>query len=349
MSNTLTQTELKEWMDTLDMTNNSTKRVIAGIQLLHPQLLSDITYYLAKGFTTIDIVAALDINNSTIEILLNSIKVNMDIPLNRVIFYKNVVKGMDSYKRFMLEKTANNQLFISRFSVSPYRLARKIIIDNLGLRENTYRSLVEVRRIYDGITKLPSVLLIISNALAKATAISNNPDYNFSNFINLHNKIIKDIKDYYFIYTDNVNALPLKCKYEEVVGRIARDAYLDIPFDGLIDNSERIFNAMASHYDTDVNKLGIPALNELMLSCKWNYITAPSNIALPDSNIINDIQFNTLLFYTFVTKIYGATYFDITLVNAQTKLFVKMQEYFSIIAELTKVVRAECNTRFYEV
>ena len=339
----ITNTELSNYFTSLDKTDVEIRRILAGIQMLHPQTMNSLMYYLVNGIIDITLFSDREVNNWTADAAIRDAELTSDTIVNRLEFYRKNLKGLQGYKDFLDTSVLDNGNRVSKFLIAKREIVAFIDIDIFGNRPGSFKSVLEVMRQYDSLIDDQEVRDFIDLLDIKSTSISST----IPNFKILHDIIIKRINNYVFLEAENgeiVTNMTTDC----IVGMVTRGIFDDLYFRNYINDVTGILKHQGVMYDDDIPKDGVYSINKLLATEEydWNK-TFPVNSDRFDAvETLNAIGKTMLLRHQFVTKFYGSPYFSNATILAETQIVNEMSLYFRLARELCIIVLKKCKLQF---
>lgn len=144
-----TQDDLTSYVDSLDSNNPNNFKVLSSLYLLKPSLFTDIIYLLINGRINISSLYNVQINNYTVQQLVNTAYLNPATIVERSIFYKNFIKTLNNFNTEMTAINLQFPNYLGARNLSSSTFAKEIIIDPLRLINDSYTNLKEAQLIYN--------------------------------------------------------------------------------------------------------------------------------------------------------------------------------------------------------
>jgi hypothetical protein len=334
---TISNSDIQEWVNTLNGTDDRVQKVLGAIQLLDGNLLQQLVYFLINGVFDISDLYTMNINNTTIR---NKLAI-YDINDNKtaIIQYKNKIKTFTSYTNFINEMNGKTADRFTIASLSPFRIAVSKTIDPLGITDGSVSSVTVLMAAYNQIINDASLITLQNSIVSQAAAIQTK--YNYKRLNNLVTNFFKKIADYYFIFT-NDNSLGLKINYTDLEFYIAKGGFKQVKYTRFIENFMSALNGMALYYGADETKDGSYAVNQLKNNVSFGSSFTDTTI-LSSSLFENQFNYTTFVRMNLYSTIYGSAFFnDISTVKEEfdsiISLFDNMYNYCTIIRTACKGV-----------
>jgi hypothetical protein len=150
MELSITQTQINNYLSSLDFNNIVVKKIFTSLQLLKREFFNNTVALLIDGRITLNDLNLLNINDITIKNLIDSI---LSSPVNiseKSIFYKtNVIENYPNYNVFLNNLKLSTSSYIARKNISAISISKEILIDSTGLNPSLFTSLQKAKNAYD--------------------------------------------------------------------------------------------------------------------------------------------------------------------------------------------------------
>jgi hypothetical protein len=334
---TLSNSDIQEWVNTLDGTDNRVQKVLGAIQLLDGNLLQQLVYFLINGVIDISELYTMNINNTTIRNKLSTYDLNDN--KTAITQYKNKIKTFASYNALIDEMNGKTADRFAIATLSPFRIAVSKVIDPLGITDGSVSSASVLMTAYTKIITDPTLVLLQNNIVSQAAALQTK--YGYKRLNNLVTNFFKKIADYYFIYTTD-NTLTLKVNYSDLEFYIAKGGYKQSKYTNFIGNFMNALNGMVVYYPDDTVKDGAHAIEQLKNNVSFSSAFSDTTIL---SSSLFESQFNyaTFVRINLYSNVYGSAFFSDTVAvkeeyNSLIALFNNMNLYCETIITACKGV-----------
>jgi hypothetical protein len=328
---------LNEYISSIDMTVIDNRKVLANVQVLNPNLLETIMYYLVIGKINISQLYTIDINNLSIKQFIAGLDASETI-VNLRTFYKNKIKALPGYITFKNALTASASLRLSNMALSVDELMTTVIVDPLG-GTGRYKSFLDVMNIYDSIVfSLPAQTKF--NAVVTAANVLKNT-YGFTGVTQFNETLLETITEYGLVAS--TTTLKSTLASNTILGFIARNMHETLTQTNVLSNINTVCIKMALNNALDVPKNGVYTLQQLMLATDYMY----KSIFNIDYVSRGEAFLAQLSLISFVRKelycnIYGANYFTPTQITAENNLYAAVLDYFRKLNSLSSYIQAQC-------
>ncbi|BDH16448.1 MAG: hypothetical protein [Bacteriophage sp.] len=335
--------EVKDFMRSLNTTDIRVKKVLSKIQLLHNKYLNELMFYLVEGVIQIDDLFNMDINNRSIQVFLESLEKSTDTLLSRKKFYNEKLRTFITYSDLIKDKNSISNLFISKTLLTNKNFQVTFLLDELGVKNNSFKSVQDVFKIYDKIFFEPDVQQDIANIYNLCNLIESN--FNIQGVINFTNYLMNQISSYAFII-DNESRYYKDLSTHTFLGMILRQLYNFQRFQNINENISLTILEMATDFDNDTNKEGAFTVNRLKNLDFYSYSYFFSRENYAEEKMLLEVLQNIInLRYNFLCKIYGTTYFDVDLINRETLIYNHIITFFDKVYNLSmKIIGKLKNT-----
>lgn len=303
---TISNSDIQEWVNTLDGTDTRVQKVLGAIQLLDGNLLQQLVYFLINGVFDISDLYTMNINNTTIRNKLATYDLNDN--KTAITQYKTKIKSFASYTNLINEMNGKTADRFATASLSPFRIAVSKAIDPLGITDGSVSSVTVLMSAYTQIINDSSLVALQNNIISQAAAIQTK--YGYKRLNNLVANFFKKIADYYFIFTTD-NTLSLKINYTDLEFYIAKGGFKQAKYTGFIENFMSALNGMVLYYNADETKDGSYAVNQLKNNVSFGSSFTDTTIL---SSSLFESQFNyaTFVRINLYSTVYGSAFFNDT-------------------------------------
>jgi hypothetical protein len=144
-----TENDFNDYISSLDVNNTTNFKVLSSLQLLRPSLFRETIFLLINGRININDLALFNINNFTIQTIVDNVLSLPATITERNIFYKEYLKGLPLFNTFLNMLNANFSTYLAHKNISSTTFAKEITIDPLKIAAGSYSNLREAQVVYN--------------------------------------------------------------------------------------------------------------------------------------------------------------------------------------------------------
>lgn len=240
----LTQTELDNYLSSLNLNDPVILKTLSSIQMLSPRFYNDILYYLSIGKISIESLFNKDINNASIQTILGMISSSGDTLLASRRYYESYLKKHISWNSLYLTEV---NIVMSNMRKSGKSFLPKIFFDPAGIKASHYYVLSDVRGVY---------LKELETFFSKDEWIFLKNLCEARNFSKVFNNLERDLRSFAFQTSDEsyiFESLPSK----SMIGFLMRDFHLYPWHTNFLSNINFVLEYMTLKGSSDLNKDGV--------------------------------------------------------------------------------------------
>lgn len=322
----ITDIALKDYLSSIDTSRIENRKVLAEMQLLHPNIMESLVYYLVNGAIGLSQFYALGLTNRTASDAIDAAASNGSLVGSQVQFYRKKIQGLTGYNAFVLAQNAGLSGRVTRFTVAGDDFIKYVAIDPLRILPDTYGNLAEVFDIYMGIVDdvyaTPAYTDFLNAGAAMKALI---PQADTTGIIT---HIDDRVRAYGFINTTK-KTLNTTVDKDSILGFALRGMHHDICMRNFIADRERILLEFARYYNADAPKLGVIPLQTILADSAFSWNSAlKNNGIIVDATFLNRLSRIAVLRYVFATKYYGAAYLPLATVNENIAQYESVLNFF---------------------
>jgi hypothetical protein len=259
----ITQSELDQFLDTIDLTEPTANRVFNSIQLLTPDLYNQVLYFLVIGKLTVERLATVSINNASVKVLTDSLSNESESVLAMKRVYRRFQDSLPVYRAFIEKMNATAPQFFYRAAMPNTTYITTITLDKTGLDKTKFSGVFEAKTRYNQIVKKsrlePEYVALVNYAVANG----------YGRLVELLDGEIDAFK----LLTIKDTALRNQIAFDDsIVGYVLRGVYTD-PFRvNFVENLDYAVMRMVDKFHEDDVKTGIIGIRASWETHTWGSV-----------------------------------------------------------------------------
>jgi hypothetical protein len=302
----ISQTELDQYLDTIDLTDPTVNRVFNSVQLLTPDLYNQVLYFLVIGKLTVQRLAEVSINNASIKVLADSLEGDDESVLAMKRVYRKFQDSLPVYNKFIERMNATAPQFFYRAALPNTTYITSISLDKTGMDKTKFSGLFDAKMRYNAIVKKsrlqPEYVALAEYATANG----------YGRLVELLDGEINAFKLLTIKDTPVRNQISFN---DSIVGYILRGVYTD-PFRvNFVENLDYAVMRMVDKFGEDVSKTGVPGIRASWDSHTWASVFDSTTSA----EFIEKLGVVAYLRYV-IPYLYGTLYFTAEEIAAESTI-----------------------------
>lgn len=325
MSSTiLTQTELDEYLSTLDLGNPAVARILNSIQLLSPRYYNDLLYYMVSGKIQLSQLESVSINNGSVAAILAGAEAGGDTALSLRRKYEGFLKSLSGWGGVY---AASAPSVLYRLSLPSKELVPSVLLDLSKIDPNAYHGTYEVRSMYADVLASTEVQTALSTLSTQCSA---------AGLPALANIVTRELSQGILLQTSNNSIVARIDPLQTLSGFCLRELHhypWQVQFSKALGYS---LGRMVEKSHEDPGGTGVPGVRAAMAD-PWNSWTSIGDSVVPAADVI--AKFGTVAFLRkALVGLYGASEFTLEEYQAEIAAYNSVKAVFDGVRDSLRLV-----------